>query len=101
MTIYFLDSSALVKRYINEIGSNLVLGLFEPTLNNEIFIAAITRISRSRSITFTDATLICNQFKSDLQQDYQIIEITEVIINSGMSLAINEGLIIENPNIYP
>ncbi|MFB2970764.1 type II toxin-antitoxin system VapC family toxin [Aerosakkonema sp. BLCC-F183] len=71
MAIYFIDSSALVKRYISEIGSAWVLGLFDPTLNNEVFIAAITgveiiaaitRRSRSGSISITDATLIRNQF---------------------------------------
>jgi Holliday junction resolvase RusA-like endonuclease len=39
MAVYFLDSSALVKRYISETGSVWVLGLFDPALNNEAFIA--------------------------------------------------------------
>lgn len=101
MAIYFIDSSALVKRYLSEVGSAWVLGLFDPTLNNEVFIAAITgveiiaaitRRSRSGSISITDATLIRNQFKNDLQKDYQIVEITETIINSGMVLSENYGL---------
>ena len=41
MTIYYLDSSALVKRYISEVGSTWVLELFDPALDNEIFVAAI------------------------------------------------------------
>lgn len=40
MAVYFLDSSALVKRYITEAGSAWVLRLFDPALNNEVFIAA-------------------------------------------------------------
>jgi uncharacterized protein len=39
------------------------------------------------SITPTDATLLCNQFRNDFQADYQIIEITGTIIESGMKLA--------------
>jgi hypothetical protein len=82
MAIYFLDSSALVKRYIRETGSVWVLGLFDPALKNEVFIAAIasveiiaaiTRRSRSGSISIKDATVTRNLFKSDLQKDYQII----------------------------
>ncbi|GBF80925.1 type II toxin-antitoxin system VapC family toxin [Aphanothece sacrum] len=101
MTLYFLDSSALVKRYISETGSAWVLGLFDPTLNNEIFIAAIakveivaavTRRSRIGSISFTDATAISHQFRKDSHKDYQVIEITESIINSGMTLAETYGL---------
>jgi uncharacterized protein len=154
MAIYFIDSSALVKRYIREIGSNGVLNLFAPNMGNDVFIAtitaveiiaAITRRSRNASISIADATFIRNQFKNDLQTDYQIVEVTESIINSAMilsetyglrgydavqlatgcavnSLCINnglpplifvsadnelnsavikEGLMIENPNLYP
>ncbi|MEH2262435.1 type II toxin-antitoxin system VapC family toxin [Nostoc sp.] len=101
MAVYFLDSSALVKRYISETGSVWVLGLFDPALNNEAFIAAITAVeiiaaitrrSRSGSISITDATITRNQFKRDLQKDYQIVEITENIINYGMVLSETYGL---------
>jgi predicted nucleic acid-binding protein len=101
MAVYFLDSSALVKRYINETGSAWVLGLFDPTLDNEFFVAAITgveivaaitRRARNGSIVIADATLVCNQLRSDLQTDYQVIEITEGIISSAMALAEIQGL---------
>ena len=101
MAIYFLDSSALVKRYISEIGSTWVLELFDFTQDNEIFIAAITAVeiisaitrrTRGGSISSADAIIVCNQFKSDLQTDYQIVEITEEVINYGMLLAEKRGL---------
>ena len=101
MAIYFVDSSALVKRYVSEAGSTWILELFDPALDNEIFvaaitgveiIAAITRRSLVGSISATDATLVCNQFRSDFQADYQIVEIIEEIINSAMSLAEARGL---------
>jgi uncharacterized protein len=101
MAIYFVDSSALVKRYINEIGSAWVLELFNPALNHEIFVAAvtgveivaaITRRSRGGNISVSDAATICRQLKTDLQTNYQIIEITEGIISSGMALAETHGL---------
>ncbi|HEY9906071.1 MAG TPA: type II toxin-antitoxin system VapC family toxin [Thermosynechococcaceae cyanobacterium] len=101
MAIYFVDTSALVKRYINEIGSAWVLDLFNPALKHEIFIAAvtgveivaaITRRSRGGSISTSDAATICSQLKTDLQADYQIIEITERVISSGMALSETHGL---------
>ena len=101
MAVYFVDSSALVKRYINEIGSAWVLSLFDPTLNNDILIAAITgveivaaitRRARGGSISATDATIVCSQFRSDLHSEYQVVEITENIINSAMALAEAHGL---------
>ncbi|NET61653.1 MAG: type II toxin-antitoxin system VapC family toxin [Symploca sp. SIO2E6] len=101
MRVYFLDSSALVKRYISEIGSTWVLGLFEPALNHEILVAAvtgveivaaITRRARGGSISTLDATTVSNQFKNDWLTEYQVVEITENIINSGMRLAELHGL---------
>uniref|UniRef100_A0A832H8E6 PIN domain-containing protein n=1 Tax=Oscillatoriales cyanobacterium SpSt-402 TaxID=2282168 RepID=A0A832H8E6_9CYAN len=101
MAVYFLDSSALVKRYINETGSAWVLGLLTPTLNSEFFvaaitgveiIAAITRRARNGNIAAADAAAVCNQLRSDLQTDYQVVEITEGIISSGMTLAETQGL---------
>jgi uncharacterized protein len=101
MAIYFIDSSALVKRYISETGSVWISGLFDPTLNNEVFVAAITgveivaaitRRARGSSISATDAVTVCNQFRNDLQIEYQVIEITESIIISGMTLAETYGL---------
>ncbi|PSB51531.1 nucleic acid-binding protein [filamentous cyanobacterium Phorm 6] len=96
MAFYYVDSSALVKRYIRETGSAWVLSLFDPSLNNDVLIAAITgveiiaaiiRRARGRSISTTDSTLACVQFRSDLQSDYQVVELTESIINSAMVLA--------------
>lgn len=101
MAVYFLDSSALVKRYVNEIGSTWILGLFDPAVDNEFFvaaitgveiIAAITRRTRSGSIKTADAAIVYNQLKSDLQTDYQVIEITQGIISLGMTLAETQGL---------
>jgi uncharacterized protein len=101
MAVYFIDSSALVKRYISETGSSWVLNLFDPGLNNEVLIAAITgveiiaaitRRSRGGGISITDSIAVCNHFKSDLVSDYQVIQITENIINAAMILAEIRGL---------
>lgn len=101
MGIYFVDSSALVKRYINEAGSKWILNLFTPALNNEIFIAAITsveiiaavtRAKRGRRISSNDALAVCNRFKNDLLTRYQVVEITESVIATGMTLAEAYGL---------
>lgn len=101
MAVYFVDSSALVKRYIDETGSAWVMNLFDPELEHEIFvavitcveiIAAITRRSRGGSIRTTDAANVRSQFRLDLQTDYKVVEITNGIVNSGMQLAEVQGL---------
>lgn len=101
MAVYFVDSSALVKRYVDETGSAWVLNLFESSLDDEFFVAAITgveivaaitRRARGGSISGSDAALVCNQCRTDLQTQYQIVEITAGIIESGMQLAELRGL---------
>lgn len=78
MAIYFLDSSALVKRYVSEIGSTWVCSLFDPSLGHQFFIAAIggveiisaiTRKAKGGSISTSDSIAICNQFKQDFQTE--------------------------------
>lgn len=77
------------------------MGLFDPKFNNEFFIAAITgveivaaltRAERGRKMSATEAVIVRNQFKHDLQIEYQVIEITESIIMAGMVLAETYGL---------
>jgi hypothetical protein len=41
VTIYFLDSSALVKRYVPEVGTTWIQTL-APDANNQLYIARIT-----------------------------------------------------------
>ena len=41
MTVYYADSSALVKRYVNEIGSAWVQAICEPAANHIIALAHI------------------------------------------------------------
>ncbi len=96
MADYYFDSSALVKRYVNETGSTWVCGLFDPSLNHEVFIAAITpveivaaitRRARGRTIAQVDAVAACTQFRADLQTGYQVVELTDALLTQAMSLA--------------
>ena len=66
MADYFLDSSALVKRYVRETGSAWVTGILDPLSKNEVFVAAITgveivaavsRRARGGTITAADGEL--------------------------------------------
>ena len=101
MTDYFTDSSALIKRYLNEIGSNWVNTLFAPQSKNEVFIlaltrveiiAAITRRGRGEGIMSVDARNACQQFRADCGSDYQIVEVNEALLNEASNLAERYGL---------
>jgi uncharacterized protein len=58
MAVYFLDSSALVKRYLKENGSKWVLALFDPALDNEIFVAAIAGVGMQQQYV-DNSGMIC------------------------------------------
>ena len=44
MAVYFVDSSALVKRYLKEVGTAWVMGLFRPHSGHRIHTAEITLV---------------------------------------------------------
>lgn len=92
MVDYFTDSSTLVKRYVSEIGSAWVTGLFDPALNNEVFVAAITRRARGGTITAADAASTCNLFRTDWLSDYQVVEVHDALLQQAMALAEAYGL---------
>ena len=96
MPAYFTDSSTLVKRYVRERGSAWVAGLFAPFPHDDVHIAAITSVeivaalmrrSRSGTMTEQDAKAACAQFLADLPLDYQVVEVTDVIVAAAIDLA--------------
>ncbi len=101
MATYYLDSSALVKRYVQEIGSSWLTGLFDAALGNEVFIAAVTPVEilaaisrRARGSTMipADATAARSLFRAELLTDYQVVELTKGVLNRAMDLAETHGL---------
>ena len=88
MTAYYLDSSALVKRYVPETGSAWIRALSAPNPGNSLFIARITwvevksaiaRREREGSLTPSDRKLIIQRFRSDLNNQYQVIELDSTL----------------------
>ena len=51
MASYFVDSSALVKRYVNETWSVWLRGLVSPAAGNDIYIARITTVEVIAALT--------------------------------------------------
>ena len=95
MTAYFLDSSALVKRYVPETGSAWIRALSAQETGNSLFIARITwvevlsalaRREREGSLTPTDRTLILQRLRSDLNNQYQVIELDSTLAETAGQL---------------
>lgn len=96
MAVYYLDTSALVKRYVEEPGSIWTTALTDPSAKHDLYtgrltgpemIAALFRKARVGQITVADAGQATKLFEGDWQQRYQIIELDGSIGNRTMSLA--------------
>jgi predicted nucleic acid-binding protein len=101
VALYFLDSSALVKRYITETGTAWVQALTDPSSGHVIYLAritavelssAVTRRQRGGSLSAAAAAAVLAQFAQDFAYDYRILEITPTVVSSACSLAETHGL---------
>lgn len=88
MVGFFFDSSAVVKRYVDETGSNFVDGLTDLKSGNLILLARITRVEvaaaiarrlKNGSISDADAQNAVAAFQHDLTNNYFTVEITPVL----------------------
>ncbi len=93
--VYFLDTSALVKRYMTEIGSERVETLTDPQSENRIILARVTwvetlsalsRLRRENRIDETFLTRTVHIFDTDWQTQYQITEVDKSDIENAGKL---------------
>lgn len=96
MIAYFLDSSAVVKRYGSEAGSAWIKNLTDPVTGNHVYIAritgvevvsAITRKARSGGLSQADANAALAQFRLELSNLYRPVDITRGLIVKAMQMA--------------
>jgi predicted nucleic acid-binding protein len=101
MAAYFIDSSALVKRFAVEVGTPWVINLFRPALANRIYVAritsvevvsALTRRLRAGSLTPGDYVKALARFRRALSGRVNITEITASLIQRAEKLAEKHAL---------
>jgi len=101
MAAFIFDASGIVKRYIQEIGTGWVRGLTDPTASNELFLTHITRVEvtaaiarRGRGGTPLASTVasVPVQFRQDAGHQYNILEITPVLLANAERLTEIHGL---------
>jgi uncharacterized protein len=94
---YFVDSSVLVKRYVQETGTAWVRRLTRRTPSTSIYIARITvvevtsAIARRRKgtppLAPSRASSLLRRFRHHLDGRYTVIEITPGLLNEAATLA--------------
>jgi uncharacterized protein len=95
MTAYFLDSSALVKRYAVETGTAWVNNLCDPANNHAILIANVTIVEvaaalaskrRSREIMDESCRQVMQDFIRDAAIQYRVLGVDQRVITLGVDL---------------
>jgi uncharacterized protein len=93
---YFVDSSALVKRYVEEVGTSWVRGITRRETDAYVYIASVTPVEvtsaiarrrRGKSLSPVRASAILSRFRTHLAGRYTILEITPALIDDAMNLA--------------
>jgi len=101
MSAYYLDSSAIVKRYVRERGSAWVVSITDIGAQNEVLttlmsgaevVAAICKSGRTGSITPQDVVKALATFKSEFRTHFVVINISDQTVDSAMTLAEKHGL---------
>jgi len=96
VSFYFFDSSALVKRYVGEVGTAWVRGVTDPEIGARIYVVSITgveviagiaRNQKGQSITASDAEIAITSFRKDYEDEFLVVDTSLTIIMSAMSLA--------------
>ena len=95
VTAYFVDSSALVKRYVIETGTAWVRGLTRHRPATVIYIAHITAVEvtcaiarrrKGHTLTSTRASSILRRFRQHLAARYTVVEVTPDLLDEAMRL---------------
>jgi uncharacterized protein len=101
MAGHFVDSSALVKRYVLEDGTSWVRRLTRRSVGNPIYLARITAVEvtaavarrrKGKTLTSAKASSIFHRFRQHLVGRYTVIEITHTLFNDAMRLANTHSL---------
>ena len=91
----YLDTSALIKRYIDEEGTERILELTEDTAAVQVIILDITplearsalrRRQREGDISEADASGILNQIETDVSSSFLVQPSTSAVIEDGARL---------------
>lgn len=101
MTIYFMDTSAIGKRYMTETGSTWVSGLVAPTAAHVIVLSqlaiveissAIARKQRLAQISASDAAQRRIDFLSDAEMSYLTVPLDVTLLQRASGLTAKHPL---------
>jgi hypothetical protein len=93
--VFYLDASALVKRYTVEVGSGWIVGLCHPSTGHPIATARITKAEaaaafaskcRGGGLSPTHYTQALQDLEHDFKHEYSVVEIDQALVDLAVSL---------------
>ncbi|HET8852833.1 MAG TPA: type II toxin-antitoxin system VapC family toxin, partial [Ktedonobacteraceae bacterium] len=91
MVTYFLDTSAIIKRYFPEQGQAWVVALCDPAQGHDLYIsqaalvevvATICRKAREQRVTIAERDALIDKFRQDSQDSYNVWPVTTDVYTS-------------------
>jgi uncharacterized protein len=101
MTSYFMDSSAISKGYVAEVGSTWITSLIDPTAGHVIVLSqlaiievssVIARKQRLGLISVVDATQVRANFLLDVKEEYITVPLDDAVVQQASDLIIRYPL---------
>jgi predicted nucleic acid-binding protein len=101
VNIYFLDSSALIKRYVVEIGSPWIKTLTDSQTGNSLLLVRITwvevlsafaRRQREGGLTAAEVAALIAKFRSEFNSRYRVIEVDLALVERAGELIVQYPL---------
>ena len=101
MAAYFLDTSAIVKRYFSESGQTSVLSLCDPAQQHDLYIsqaalvevvATICRRAREESISLEERDRLIAVFREDSKASYNIWPVSTEVYEAAGDLCLSHRL---------
>ena len=101
MTHFFVDTSALAKRYVFETGSDWVRSWILPSQNHAIIVSAIVNVEmtslvmrreRENSVTSAERIRILNNFLRHLDRHYQVVALDDKLFKEARQMLVKHPL---------
>lgn len=101
MPTYFVDSSALVKRYVRETGTTWIRDLLARSAPRTIYVseitgveivAAIARRGRPGDLLEADVASTISGVRRHLRGEYAVVALTSSILERGLDVAVAHAL---------
>jgi predicted nucleic acid-binding protein len=100
-TLHFVDSSALVKRYVRELGTSWVRGITRSNPSAVIYVVHITAVEvkcaiarrrKGQTLTARQASSILHRFRKHLGGRYTVLEVTPTLLDTAARLGNRHAL---------